>query len=544
MEVPCVTYSRGMGASEATLTRRRSKDSSPFSGMCATCLDGCTGFCEVGRSAVRGREVLYPQPFGRVSAAAQKDYPIDLSHFSIMGTVVGAQGIEPDSDRAIFPAVDITTCLGRDGGLKLRLPVFIPALGSTHIAAENWPHLAAGAALSGIGLVVGENVCAMDPEVEIRGGRVVRSPALEARIRAFREWQQGWGFVAVQANVEDTALGVHEYAISRLGVEAVEIKWGQGAKDIGGEVKLTGIERARDLKGKGYIVLPDPDDPAVQEAYEAGAFTEFERHSRVGMVTPESFLRRVEELRRAGARYVFLKTGAYRPRDLALAVRLASEARIDLLTVDGAGGGTGMSPWRMMNEWGVPTVYLVSLLRRYMDELRAKGAYLPPVAVAGGFSLEDHVFKGLALAAPYAKAIGMARAPLAAAMVGKTVAGMVKEGKVPAEYRRFGDSVEKVFVLAGELKRQLGSDFQRLPDGAIGLYTYLQRLGQGLRQLMAGARKFSLSLLGREDLAALTEEAARVSGVPHIMEIDAEESARVLAGSTMGWGRELPGVAS
>ncbi|HHY94946.1 MAG TPA: FMN-binding glutamate synthase family protein [Firmicutes bacterium] len=538
-----MSYSSGMGATEVTLTRRRIKDHSPFSGMCATCLDGCTGFCEVGRSAVRGREVLYPQPFGRVSAASQKDYPIDLSHFSIMGTVVG-RGIEAESDRAIFPAVDVTTTLGCDGDLELRLPVFIPALGSTHIAVENWPHLAAGAALSGIGLVVGENVCAMDPQVEIRQGRVVRSPALEARVRVFREWYRGSGFLAVQANVEDTALGVHEYAISRLGVEAVEIKWGQGAKDIGGEVKLPGIERARDLKSKGYIVLPDPDDPAVQEAYERGAFTEFERHSRVGMVTPESFLRRVEELRRAGARYVFLKTGAYRPRDLALAVRLASEACVDLLTVDGAGGGTGMSPWRMMNEWGVPTVYLVTLLRRYMDELRRRGAYLPPVAVAGGFTLEDHVFKGLALAAPYAKAIGMARGPLAAAMVGKTVGAMLKEGKVPAEYRKFGDSPERVFVLAGELKRRLGSDFERLPAGAIGLYTYLERLGQGLRQLMAGARKFNLSLLSQDDLAALTEEASRVTGVPHIMKLDWEEAAKLLSGSSIAQDGEAPQVAS
>ncbi|MEW5934610.1 MAG: FMN-binding glutamate synthase family protein, partial [Bacillota bacterium] len=210
----------------------------------------------------------------------------------------------------------------------------------------------------------------------------------------------------------------------------------------------------------------------------------------------------------------------------------------------GAGGGTGMSPWRMMNEWGIPTVYLVSLLRRYMDELRAKGAYLPPVAVAGGFSLEDHVFKGLALAAPYARAIGMARAPLAAAMVGKTVAAMLREGKVPADYRKFGSSPEQVFVLAGELRREMGADFDRLPGGAIGLYTYLERLGQGLRQLMAGARKFNLSCLGRDDLAALTEEAARVSGVPHIMELDAEESARLLAGSTTDWGRDLPQVAS
>jgi signal transduction histidine kinase len=36
--------------------------------------------------------------------------------------------------------------------------------------------------------------------------------------------------------------------------------------------------------------------------------------------------------------------------------KLLARNELDLLTVDGAGGGTGMSPWRMMNEWGIPPV--------------------------------------------------------------------------------------------------------------------------------------------------------------------------------------------
>jgi glutamate synthase domain-containing protein 2 len=79
-------------------------------------------------------------------------------------------------------------------------------------------------------------------------------------------------------------------------------------------------------------------------------------------VDEQGFHKEVERLKKVGAKYVSLKTGAYRPADLARAVKYASDAKIDLLTVDGAGGGTGMSPWRMMNEWGVPTVYLQSLL--------------------------------------------------------------------------------------------------------------------------------------------------------------------------------------
>jgi hypothetical protein len=41
----------------------------PSSGMCVTCVDGCIGMCEIGKSAYRGAEVLYPQPFGIITAA-------------------------------------------------------------------------------------------------------------------------------------------------------------------------------------------------------------------------------------------------------------------------------------------------------------------------------------------------------------------------------------------------------------------------------------------------------------------------------------------
>jgi len=524
-----MSYSKGMNASAATLTKLRTgKDFTP-SGMCVTCLDGCTGLCEIGKSAVRGKEVLYPQPFGKASSASQKEYPVDYSHFNIMGTAVGAHGIEADSDKAIFPAVNLETEVGADNKIQMSLPIVVAAMGSTNVAADNWDHLAAGAAISGVGIVIGENVCGMDPDVEIKNGRVVHSPNLSRRVKDFQNWYNGKGFIALQANVEDTKLGVQEYAIEKLGVEAVEIKWGQGAKDIGGEVKLNTLERALQLKSRGYIVLPDPENPRVQETFKAGAFSEFERHSRIGMVDYESFAARVEELRRAGAKYVFLKTGAYRPADLARAVKFASDARIDLLTVDGAGGGTGMSPWRMMNEWGVPTVYLQALLVKYLDRLAAKGAFIPSVAIAGGLALEDHMFKGFALGAPYIKAIGMARSALTAAMVGKTVGEAVKKGKVPAEYKKYGDNVENIFIAASDLKEKLGADYDRLPVGAIGVYTYFERLAQGLRQFMCGSRKFSLEHITRDDIVALTKEAADVTGIKYIMDADSEEVDEILS---------------
>ncbi len=512
--------------SAATITSTR-VDPAPISGLCVTCLDGCEGPCEIGRSALKGREVIYPQPFGKITAGAEKDYPADFSHFNIQGTCVGAVGMAADSDQAIFPAVDCTTYLGADGSLKLDFPVFTGAVGSTDIARLNWEGIAVGAAISGIIVIIGENVCGMDPQAELKNGRVVKSPEIDRRINIFKQWYKGSGGLIVQANVEDTRLGVMEYVVDKHGVQILELKWGQGAKDIGGEVKLKTLERAMQLKDRNYIVLPDPREPTSQEAFKLGGISEFERHSRMGMVTEEGFYKEVERLRKLGAKYVTLKTGAYRPADLARAIKFSSEARIDLLTIDGAGGGTGMSPWRMMNEWGIPTVHLECLAYQMCERLKAKGKYIPPLAIAGGLSLEDHIFKALALAAPYVKAVCLGRAIMTAAMVGKTHGNLMAK-KMELEGGDLAEGYERLFAVGAQLRERFGSDFAKLPAGAIGMYSYIDRLRQGLQQLMAGARKFALPYLSRGDLVALTREAADISGIPYVMDSDREEIDRIL----------------
>ena len=534
--------------SPATLTKNRVK-AAPVSGICVTCLDGCPGLCEIGRSALRGRENLYPEPFGEVTAGAEKDYPHDLSHFNIQGTCVGAVGIEADSDKATFPAVDITTEIGARDKIKLRFPGFTGAVGSTEIARIHWEGMAIGAALSGIMVVAGENICGMDMAAEIKNGKIVRSPEMERRVKTFQKWYDGYGGIIVQANVEDTRLGVPEYVIEKLGVEIFELKWGQGAKDIGGEVKIPDLKKAIELKKRGYIVLPNPEDPVIQKAFEEGDFKEFERHSRLGMVEEDSFYQMVEHLRKVGAKYVTLKTGAYRPADLARAVKFASEAKIDLLTVDGAGGGTGMSPWRMMNEWGVPTAQIECLLYNYLKRLEKQGKFIPDCAIAGGLSLEDHLFKAFALGAPFIKAVCMGRSIMTAAMVGNTQANLLKkkmekdiekdgtvihhfdqESKKRSSYVKKGDwiNMEDLFVTTPKLKEKYGKDFKLIPPGALGLYTYIDRLTQGLQQLMAGARKFALKHIDRNDIFALTREAAEMSGISYVMDSDQEEVDKIL----------------
>lgn len=517
-------------ASSATGTRNRVPDPSPYSGVCSVCLDGCPGPCEVAKSSYRGREIIYPGPFGKVTAGATKPYPVDYSHLNIQGTCVGAVGIKADSDKAIFPAVSTEVELGNKHKVKLNLPIFTGALGSTDIARDNWEGLAIGAAISGIMVVIGENVVGMDPEAEIKKGKVLHSPELERRVKSFKTWAGKSGEIILQQNVEDTRLGSAEYAIEKLGVNCIELKWGQGAKNIGGEVKLKTLERAIELKKRGYIVAPDPEDSVVRKAFEEEEIREFERHSRLGMVDQEGFMKSVKHYRDSGAKFVSLKTGAYRIADLARALKFSSDAGIDLLTIDGAGGGTGMSPWRMMNEWGIPTIYLEALTYRFASQLKAKGKYVPDIAMAGGFSLEDHIFKAIALGAPFVKAICMGRALMIPAFLGKNIGKWLKEEKLPADIKKFGDVPERIFITYEKLRSDYGKDFKKLPLGAVAMYTFCDRLSLGLQQLMAGARKFAVKYVERGDLVSLTKEAAEITGIPYVMDSDAEEAERILFG--------------
>jgi glutamate synthase domain-containing protein 2 len=184
----------------------------------------------------------------------------------------------------------------------------------------------------------------------------------------------------------------------------------------------------------------------------------------------------------------------------------------------------------MMNEWGIPEVELHSMLYNYVDKLAKKGEYIPDIAIAGGFTFEDQILKGLALGAPYFKLVGMARVPLAAAMVGKTIGKKINESMVPVYIERFGNTAEEIFVTAPGLKQKFGKDFEKLPTGAIGLYTYMERLHQGLRQIMAGCRKFNLDYISRDDIASLTKEASDISGIPYITDIDNKEVNKILGG--------------
>ena len=120
-------------ANDATRSVNRSRNVVPSSGLCSRCIDGCKGGCEVFKATFRGRELIYPGPFGDVTAGGDKDYPIDYSHLNIEGYAQGGRGL-PDGvgagpDTALFSKVSTETEYGWDKKVKMSVPVFTGALG-------------------------------------------------------------------------------------------------------------------------------------------------------------------------------------------------------------------------------------------------------------------------------------------------------------------------------------------------------------------------------------------------------------------------------
>jgi len=520
------------------------------SGLCTLCLSSCKGTCETWMSSLVGRKLLYPRNFGDVTAGANHVTSVGIGYHAlrIQGYAYGAHGVANNSpDYCLFTNVDVETEFGNEVKTKCRIPIMTGALGSTFIAAKYWNSFAVGAALCGIPIVVGENVVGVDKKSVMSQGKITSAPELERRIDVFLRYFDGYGAIIVQMNVEDTRNGVAEYIINKYGDKVIiELKWGQGAKDIGGEIQVESIDYAKFLKDRGYLVDPDPYDPKVQAAYKAKAITSFARHSRLGatdLSTAEevyrSFMDSIAYLRRLGFKRISLKTGAYGNEALALAIKCSSEAKLDLLTIDGAGGGTGMSPWNMMQHWGVPSLVLHAKAYEYCKILQEKGKYVPDISLAGGFAREDHIFKALALAAPFSKIVCMGRAPMIPGFVGSNIEGVFKPEKkaelnghwdeLPASVTAVGKYPEEIFAGWEEVKAKVGeAEMENIPFGAIAMYTYADKLKCGLQQFMAGARKFKLSAIDRSDLMSANRETEEVTGIPFMTEAFDNEAKKIL----------------
>ncbi|MHA2501538.1 MAG: glutamate synthase-related protein [Candidatus Kariarchaeaceae archaeon] len=371
------------------------------------------------------------------------------------------------------------------GGFKTTLPIIQASMGSP----EDWNVVStySARACAELGLIygIGENVAATwgydtrtDP----------KQPSLMDRILTYFEHRkEGYGGVVIQQNEEDATseLWNRLYSDPRItdfmheGLIAFEIKAGQGAKSgIGGE-KIVDRDTALRLQDKGYIIYPDPE-VVEQESYE--------RHSSPDIFTADIIKNRILKLRNDYPRTrIWLKTGPY--RDLSELIRVAAEAGVDALVVDGKEGGTGMSPTASLQHLGLPTLSCLHA----MYQARKEGITTSFV-LSGRISEGSQVVKALALGAdgvalgrPFL--IAANSYPLAKLFVGKEF----YKSKIIKRLARF-------VVKPSERSVQYISN-------------YIETLRLEIQLLVSSLGKYSLDLLSDEDVISTEQRVAQVFGL-------------------------------
>jgi len=350
-----------------TKTKLTFAEHSTASGLCALCTKDQN--CEVGLKAKTGRTV-FPGPFGVAQFAAEKRLP-GMSDIQIIPELFG--------EGQVFKTLSSETTLG---GLKVNAPLSIAGMGSTKVASDNGKQLAEGAALAGITCVIGENVIAtFGPD------------GVKARIKPFLDNYQKKGGIIVQGNVEDQKQQIFQKAIE-FGCHGIELKLGQGAKQgLGGEIQFKDPEEAEKYKALGYTVIQKLDGT-------------FERHSFPGTLSKEGLREKLIELNNYGIP-VWIKiavgTGIFdflnHVNDLKKNDNLKN---VKAVTVDGFGGGTGMSPWLIMNETCLPSAVILKKKPKLNYDLLLAGGYVNGMDVAKAMMLG-------------AKGVAMGRAMLIAA---------------------------------------------------------------------------------------------------------------------------------
>ena len=485
-----------------TLSRNRSPYQTSTSGMCSMCVEGCTSPCEIGLAAVLGSRTVYPTTTGANQIASEKNYPFDYSHFNIGGRVFGAMGCAPTYEEAAIYNVKLERTYGTLHPVRLAMPIILPAL-----IKLNWQDYFAGAAMAGVTCMVGEDAKSKDPDLKIENGKIVDFPFLGRILDTFKKYYRGYGQIVPQCNVEDDMLGVPEIALTKYGAEAIEFKFGQSAKGTQPVNLLPDLETALQKAAMGNIVRPDPTDPAVQEAYKNRTCPNFYMYGRLPQWDEAFFRNRIAALREQGMKNVYFKMTGYHPADIERVLCIAAENQVDMVTFDGASGGSGYSPSAMMNEWCMPTVTLEATVVDIMHKLRGRYPTLPAIAITGGFASEDTVFKALALGEGVVTAVGMCRAPMAAAMNSAAVGKMIENGNVPEHLKKYGSTIPEIFGDLPDLRAIYGVEADHFSPGAIGTFSYLRKMAFGLQHFAALNRKFDISLLDRSDLIPLTPQA-------------------------------------
>jgi len=193
----------------------------------------------------------------------------------------------------------------------------------------------------------------------------------------------------------------------------------------------------------------------------------------------------------------------------------------------------------MMQHWGIPSLPLHAKAYEYCKILDERGITPPDISFAGGFAREDHLFKAIALGAPYSKLVCLGRAPMIAGYLGSNIEGTFFPDRrnelnghwetLPNTVTEYGIYPEEMFSMWETVKNKVGADeMKNIPFGAVAMMGYADKLAGGLQQFLAGARKFKLNEIDRSDLISANRETEEITKIPFMTDALDEQAKAIL----------------
>ena len=282
--------------------------------------------------------------------------------------------------------------------------------------------------------------------------------------------------------------------------DAIELVIGQGAKPGGGGMLLGQKISARVAEMR---TLPEGIDQ--RSACRHPDWT-----------GPDDLTIKISELREITDWRVpvYVKMGATRVRE---DVKLAVKAGADVVVIDGMQGGTAATQQTFIEHAGIPTLAALPLAVEALEEMNVYGQV--QLIISGGIRSGADVAKALALGAD---AVAIGQGVLMA--LGCNSANYVAEGRAvdaTADYAKLntapgychhchtGQCPVGITTQVPELEARLEPEW-----GARRVKNYLQVLTMELTTLARACGKSNVHHLEREDLVALTIEAAAMAKVP------------------------------
>jgi glutamate synthase domain-containing protein 2 len=265
-----------------------------------------------------------------------------------------------------------------------------------------------------------------------------------------------------------------EEQLSRL--DAIEVQLGQGA--WGGAVKSITSEEKIDEHLRSTWHIEKGEDGVIKSRL-------------TGVNSPDEIINLLNGLKEKYEVPIGIKIAATHFIEKELDVIL--KTNVDYIVIDGAEGGTAVSPPTLADDMGLPTLHAIARASKYLESKGIKDKY--DLIAAGGLKTPGHFLKALALGA---NAVYIGSIALVAMLQDQSV------NATPSE------PTPQLVLYDGKLKEDL--DIER---GAKTLSNFLNSCVEEMKLALTAMGKTDFTQLNMKDLVTVDKDLADSLGIEY-----------------------------